>query len=142
MVREAADCEASDEPCAGVYAACGGNRLQATELLRAAEWEGRPLAARDPGEQVAVGLGGWIARRVVASAGVLALRRLPWPRCSPWRGDDCQLRHVAAIAGVQAESTGRGCSTCPCPGVRRGHGPDRKSGPWSTLSVETTSCRL
>ena len=45
MVRAAAGGEASDELCAAVYAACGGNPLYLAELLRAAELSGRPVAA-------------------------------------------------------------------------------------------------
>ena len=41
--------EAGDELCAAVYAACGGNPLYLTELLRAADRGGRPLAALEPG---------------------------------------------------------------------------------------------
>jgi hypothetical protein len=65
VVRAAAGGEASDELCAAVYAACGGNPLYLTELLRAAGRKGRPLAALDPGELLVGGLEG-IARAVIA----------------------------------------------------------------------------
>ena len=45
MVHAAAGGEAAAELCAAVYAACGGNPLYLAELLRAAEFSGRPLAA-------------------------------------------------------------------------------------------------
>jgi len=48
MVRAAAGSGASDELCAAVYAASGGNPLYLTELLRAAELGGRPLDELDP----------------------------------------------------------------------------------------------
>ena len=37
VVRAAADGGASDELCAAIYAACGGNPLYLAELLRSAE---------------------------------------------------------------------------------------------------------
>jgi hypothetical protein len=63
--------EAGDKLCAAVYAACGGNPLYLTELLRAADRGGRPLAALEPAELLAGGLDG-IARQVITRAGVLA----------------------------------------------------------------------
>ena len=45
VVRAAVGGEASDELCAAVYLACGGNPLYLTELLRAADLSGLPLAA-------------------------------------------------------------------------------------------------
>jgi hypothetical protein len=62
VVRAVAGGGASDELCAAVYTASGGNPLYLAELLRAAEPGGRPLAALDPGEVVVGGLEG-IARR-------------------------------------------------------------------------------
>ena len=58
MVRAAAGGGASDELCAAACAASGGNPLYLTELLRAAESGGRPLAELDPGELLAGGLEG------------------------------------------------------------------------------------
>jgi predicted ATPase len=46
VVRAAGGGEASDEMCAAVYAACGGNPLYMTELLRAAELSGQPRCSR------------------------------------------------------------------------------------------------
>ena len=57
-MRAAAGGQASDELCAAVYAACGGNPLYLTELLRAAGRDGRPLAALDRGELLVEELGG------------------------------------------------------------------------------------
>jgi hypothetical protein len=65
MIRVAAGGEASDELCAAVHEACGGNPLYLAELLRAAELSGRPLAALEPAELLAGGLEG-IARQVIA----------------------------------------------------------------------------
>ena len=49
VVRAAAGGAVSDELCSAVYAACGGNPLYLTELLRAAGRDGRPLAVLDAG---------------------------------------------------------------------------------------------
>ena len=106
VVREAAGGEAGDELCAAVYAACGGNPLYLTELLRAAEWEGRPLAALDPGELMAVGLEG-IARGVIARARSLGPEALALAQALAVVGDGGQLRHAAAIAGVAVEPATR-----------------------------------
>jgi DNA-binding CsgD family transcriptional regulator len=106
VVREAAGGEAGDELCAAVYAACGGNPLYLTELLRAAEWEGRPLAALDPGELMAVGLEG-IARGVIARARSLGPEALALAQALAVVGDGGQLRHAATIAGMAVEPATR-----------------------------------
>jgi DNA-binding CsgD family transcriptional regulator len=106
MVRAAAGGEASDELCAAVHAACGGIPLYLTELLREAEWAGRPLAAVDPGALLAVGLEG-IARGVIARARSLGPDALALAQALAVAGDGCQLRHAAVIAGVGMESAAR-----------------------------------
>jgi predicted ATPase len=60
VIRAAGGGEASDELCAAVHAACGGNPLYLAELLRAAELSGRPLAALQPAELLP---GGWRGSR-------------------------------------------------------------------------------
>jgi DNA-binding CsgD family transcriptional regulator len=102
-VREAAGAEAGDELCAAVYAACGGNPLYLAELLRAAEWEGRPLAELDTGQLMTVGLEG-IARRVIGRARSLGPEALALAEALAVAGDGCELRHAAEIAGVPMES--------------------------------------
>ena len=106
VVQEAASGEASDELCEAVHAACGGNPLYLTELLRAAEWEGRPLALLDPGELMAVGLEG-IARGVIARARSLGPGALALAQALAVAGDGCQLRHAAVIAGTEMEAATR-----------------------------------
>jgi hypothetical protein len=64
MVRAAAGGRASDELCAAVHAACGGNPLYLSELLRAADLSGRPLAALRPAELLAGGVEGF-AQQVI-----------------------------------------------------------------------------
>ena len=106
MVRAAVGGEARDELCAAVHAACGGNPLYLTELLRAADWAGRPLAAIDPGELLAGSLEG-IAHGVIARARSLGPDALALAQALAVAGDGCQLRHAAAIAGVGMESATR-----------------------------------
>ena len=91
--------EAGDELCAAVYAACGGNPLYLTELLRAADRGGRPLAALEPAELLAGGLDG-IARQVITRVRGLGPDALRLAQALAVLGDGGDLRHAAAIAGV------------------------------------------
>jgi DNA-binding CsgD family transcriptional regulator len=99
MVRAAAGGGASDELCAAACAASGGNPLYLTELLRAAEYGGRPLAELDPGELLAGGLEG-IGRRVITRVRGLGPGALGLAQALAVLGDGCELRHAAALAGV------------------------------------------
>jgi DNA-binding CsgD family transcriptional regulator len=99
VIRAAGGGEASDEMCAAVYAACGGNPLYLAELLRAAEATGRPLAALQPAELLAGGLEG-IARQVITRVDSLGPGALGLAQALAVLGDGCELRHAAAIAGV------------------------------------------
>ena len=99
MVRATAGGEASDELCAAVYAACGGNPLYLTELLRAAELSGQPLAALEPAGLPAGGLEA-IARQVITRVNSLGPDALGLAQALAVLGDGCELRHAAAIAGV------------------------------------------
>jgi DNA-binding CsgD family transcriptional regulator len=98
--------EASDELCAAVYAACGGNPLYLTELLRAAERGGRPLAALEPTELLAGGLDG-IARQVITRVRGLGPDALRLAQALAVLGDGGELRHAAAIAGVPMAAAAR-----------------------------------
>jgi DNA-binding CsgD family transcriptional regulator len=106
VVRASAGGEASDELCAAVYAACGGNPLYLTELLRAAGGDGRPLALLEPGELLAVGSEG-IARGVIARARSVGHDALGLAQAIAVAGDGCQLRHAAVIAGIAMGSAAR-----------------------------------
>jgi DNA-binding CsgD family transcriptional regulator len=99
VVRAAAGGEVSDELCAAVYSACGGNPLYLTELLRAAELSGRPLAALEPAGLLAGGLEG-IARQVITRVRGLGPGALGLAQALAVLGDGCELRHAAAIARV------------------------------------------
>ena len=106
MLRAAAGGEVSDELCAAVYAACGGNPLYLAELLRAADLCGRPLAALEPAELLAGGLEG-IARLVITRVTRLGPDALGLAQALAVLGDGCELRHAAAIAGVTTAVAGR-----------------------------------
>ncbi len=106
MVRAAAGGQASDELCAAAYAACGGNPLYLTELLRAAGRAGRPLAALDRGELLVGSLEG-VARAVIARVQGLGPGALGLAQALAVAGDGCELRHAAAIAGVETGSAAR-----------------------------------
>jgi hypothetical protein len=99
MVRAAAGGEVSEELCAAVYAACGGNPLYLAELLRAADRSGQPLAALDPAELLAGGLEE-LARLVITRVRGLGPDALGLAQALAVLGDGCELRHAAAIAGV------------------------------------------
>ena len=100
MVRAALGEGASEEVCAAAWTASGGNPLYLTELIRAAELEDRPPGALHPAALVAGGREG-------VTQGVLTRIRARGPRAVGLAqalavlGDGCELRHAAAIAGVQ-----------------------------------------
>jgi DNA-binding CsgD family transcriptional regulator len=106
VVRAAVQAEASDELCAAVYAACGGNPLYLTELLRAAERDGRALATLAPAELLAGGLDA-IARQVITRVRGLGPDALRLAQALAVLGDGGELRHAAAIAGVPATAAAR-----------------------------------
>jgi hypothetical protein len=98
--------EPGDELCAAVYTACGGNPLYLTELLRAADLGGRPLAALEPAELLAGGLDG-IARQVITRVRGLGPDALRLAQALAVLGDGGDLRHAAAIAGVMLAAAER-----------------------------------
>jgi DNA-binding CsgD family transcriptional regulator len=98
-VHDGAGGEAGDELCAAVYEACGGNPLYLTELLRAADRGGRPLAALEPAELLAGGLDG-IARQVITRVRGLGPDALRLAQALAVLGDGGELRHAAAMAGL------------------------------------------
>jgi tetratricopeptide (TPR) repeat protein len=106
VVRAAAGGGAGGELCAAVYAATGGNPLYLTELLRAAGRGGRPLAELDPGELLAGGLEG-IGRRVITRVRGLGPGAFGLAQALAVLGDGCELRHAAAIAGVEMAAAAR-----------------------------------
>jgi DNA-binding CsgD family transcriptional regulator len=106
VVRAAAGGEVSDELCAAVYAACGGNPLYLAELMRVAGRDGRSLAMAGPGELLAWDLEG-IARRVIARVQGPGPEALGLAQAIAVMGDGCELRHAAVMAGVDMVSATR-----------------------------------
>jgi len=102
MVRSAAGAGVSDELCSAVYAASGGNPLYLAELLRAAERSGRPLAALESAELLAGGLEG-IARQVITRVNSVGPGALGLAQALAVLGDGGEVRHAAAIAGVETD---------------------------------------
>jgi DNA-binding CsgD family transcriptional regulator len=74
--------------------------LYVTELLRGVELGDRPLAELDPAALLAGGREG-IARRVVDRVRGVDPRALSLAQALAVLGDGCELRHAAAIAGVE-----------------------------------------
>jgi DNA-binding CsgD family transcriptional regulator len=100
VVRAAAGGAAGDDLCAAAYAACGGNPLYLTELLRAAGRDGRSLAGLDPGELMTGSLDG-IAQAVIARVRGLGSAALGLAQAMAVLGDGGELRHAAQIAGLE-----------------------------------------
>ena len=100
IVRATAGGRASDELCAAVWAASGGNPLYLAELLRAVELDDRPLAEFDPAELLVGGREG-IGREVLARVRGFDPRALGLAQALAVLGDGCELRHAAAIARVE-----------------------------------------
>jgi DNA-binding CsgD family transcriptional regulator len=88
------------ELCTAVWEASGGNPLYVTELVRAVELEDRPLAELAPAVLLAGGREG-VGRRVVDRVRGLDRCALSLAQALAVLGDGCELRHAAAIAGVE-----------------------------------------
>ena len=100
IVRAALGDGVSDRVCAAACAASGGNPLYLAELLRAARRDGRPVADLDAAGLLAGGSEG-VARRVLAGVRSLGVRAVALAHALAVLGDGCELRHAAAIAGVE-----------------------------------------
>jgi DNA-binding CsgD family transcriptional regulator len=106
VVRARVGDRASAQLCATVWAASGGNPLYVTELLRAVERDERPLADLDPA-RLLVGGREAISRRVAAGVRGLGPGALGLGQALAVLGDRCELRHAAAIAGVEMGDAAR-----------------------------------
>jgi DNA-binding CsgD family transcriptional regulator len=105
IVRVATGGRASDELCAAIWTASGGNPLYLTELLRAIGLDELALAGVDPAALVVAGVDA-IAPRVVARVRGLDPHALGFAQALAVLGDGCALRHAAAIGEVElAEAT-------------------------------------
>jgi DNA-binding CsgD family transcriptional regulator len=99
VVRATVGNSAGDEFCKAVWTASGGNPLYVTELLRAVESEKRFPSDLGPARLPVGGREG-IERRVVARVRGLGPSALDFAQALAVLGDDCELRHAAALAGV------------------------------------------
>jgi DNA-binding NarL/FixJ family response regulator len=102
IVRTVLGSAANDEIGAAVWEASGGNPLYLVELLRVARLEDRPLTGLDPAALIAGGREG-LARRVLAGVRGLHPDALRLLQALAVLGDDCDLRHAAALAGVKTD---------------------------------------
>ena len=103
MVAERAGRQVSEQLCAAVTRASGGNPFYVRELARVA-LEGGPLATVDPGG-LAVQGGEGLAVPVGARVRRLGPGALALAQALAVLGDGCQLRHAAAIAGLDTDRT-------------------------------------
>jgi DNA-binding CsgD family transcriptional regulator len=100
IVRAALGPDATDELCRAVWEATGGNPLYLAELLRVARLEPRPSTQIEPAALMVGGREG-IARRVLAGVQGVSPNALRLAQALAVLGDGCELRHAAAIAGVE-----------------------------------------
>ena len=99
MVRAAVGPGAGDELCAAAWSATGGTPLYLAELLRGARRTHRGGGRLDPAQLVAGGRDA-VARRVLADVRAVDPRAPALAQALATLGDDCELRHAAAIAGL------------------------------------------
>jgi DNA-binding CsgD family transcriptional regulator len=100
LVRVTLGSRSSNGLCDAVWTASGGNPLYVAELLRALELNDRDLAEINPAELLVGGLEG-IGRRVILRVRRIDAAALCLAQASAVLGDGCELRHAAAIAGVE-----------------------------------------
>ena len=100
LVRTTMGGRSSDGLCDALWTASGGNPLYLTELLRAVEFNDRPMADIDPAALLIGGLEG-IGRRVNSRVRRLDPSALRLAQALAVLGDGCDLRHAAATAGSE-----------------------------------------
>ena len=100
LVRGAVGEAASDALRAAVWQASGGNPFYLTELLRVVDIDEASPGEVDPAELLLGGHEG-IARRVLARVRGLDPRALGLAQALAVLGDGCELRHAAAIVGLE-----------------------------------------
>jgi DNA-binding CsgD family transcriptional regulator len=94
---------ASGKLCEAVWAASGGNPLYATELTRAVKLEDEPKAGLDPAVLLTGGVVE-IGRRVIERVDGLDPAALRLAQALALLGDGAELRHAAAIAGIETSA--------------------------------------
>ncbi|MBV9939801.1 MAG: AAA family ATPase [Acidobacteriaceae bacterium] len=106
IIRDTVGDTATNELCAAVWTASGGNPLYLNELLRAIELEDRLRKNDRPSELLACGREE-IARLVIARVRSSDPGALRLAQAIAILGDSCELRHAAAIAGVKMSDATR-----------------------------------
>jgi hypothetical protein len=106
IVREKAGGEVSEELCAAVKRASGGNPFYVREALRAVEFDDDRRARLDAGEPL-LHRGEGIARELTLRLQRLGPQALGLARALAVLGDGCELRHAATVAGLDMESATR-----------------------------------
>jgi DNA-binding CsgD family transcriptional regulator len=102
IVRDALGGEASADLSTAVARASGGNPFYVRELLRTVDLDGRPLAVLDPAKLVIRG-GEGVAGQVAARLRRLDPQALRLSQALAVLGDGCELRHAAAVAGLEMD---------------------------------------
>jgi DNA-binding CsgD family transcriptional regulator len=101
LVRTAVGERSTDELCAAVWKSTGGNPLYVSELLRTRELT-EPDEGRDPATLLVSG-SEEVGRRVLVGVRGVGPRALELAQALAVLGDGCELRHAAAIAGLETE---------------------------------------
>lgn len=102
IVRGLAGGQATDELCAAAWRESGGNPFYLHELLRARRSSGHPVSQLDAGKPPAHRSAG-LTRQVAARVRRLDPRALRFAQALAMLGDNCELRHAAAVADVEPE---------------------------------------
>jgi DNA-binding CsgD family transcriptional regulator/predicted negative regulator of RcsB-dependent stress response len=106
VVRGAIGDGATDELCAAVWEASGGNPFYVAELLRALEIDGRSQGVVDP-PALPAWAGEAIAPHLLARLRGVDPRALRLGQAVAVLGDPCELRQAAAVAGVAMTDAAR-----------------------------------
>jgi DNA-binding CsgD family transcriptional regulator len=103
VVRELLGEEASDEVCAAAWRKSGGNPFYLRELVR-----GGASSLEAAGVGDALGHGDTeLVRQVVGRVRRIARSALPLTQALAVLGDGCELRHAAAVAGLEMDAVER-----------------------------------
>jgi hypothetical protein len=106
IVRGTLGARASDELCMAVARASGGNPFYVRELLRTVELEGDLVVGLEPAGLLARG-GEGVARQVAGRVRRLNPEALLLAQALAVLGDGCEIRHAAAVVGLEIQSAGR-----------------------------------
>ena len=99
VVRDVLSFEVSDELCAAIHDACGGNPFYLHELVRAIQADGRPLDELDLTRLLVTGQED-VATRLVARVVGFDPAALALAQALAVLGDGGELRHAAAVASL------------------------------------------